>query len=399
MPASQYPHRFINQYTRIPGEVSDRLDTEFGGEYEGVRHCLGLIITNLLACGTTAYSRNSSFYTENRTRHYTYTNMMRATDLAAEKGYASNNLGFRSKGYRKGISSTLSPLGKLAEDFSPTGRLETDVELLPLLVIDNRPMYTISDIASVAKVSSVPVPLLPTTYNVTYKLNREYFNRMEIDYSKLDIKEEYLTVVGLTRVFKGGEGGRWFQKGGLSYQQLSGEDRARILLDGEEVVELDYPAMHPHILYAWAGEQCPENFYERVADLCGCKRSVAKSTVLFALNAKGYASLSSAINLDKAHETRANLARKEPKPILYEELKEAGLRPSDVVNAIGEVHSAIRKYLFSGMANRLMLEESEVLTSALLRLMGLNIPSLPVHDSLIAPKRYRGQVKQVMEDA
>ncbi len=46
-----------------------------------------------------------------------------------------------------------------------------------------------------------------------------------------------------------------------------------------------------------------------------------------------------------------------------------------------------------------MLEESEVMTEALLRLMDQSISALPVHDSLIAPKRHRGQVKQVMEDA
>ena len=70
-----------------------------------------------------------------------------------------------------------------------------------------------------------------------------------------------------------------------------------------------------------------------------------------------------------------------------------------MVNAIGEAHPAISKYLFSGMANRLMLEESEVLTGALLRLMEMGVPALPVHDSLITPKKHRGQVRQLMEDA
>ena len=37
--------------------------------------------------------------------------------------------------------------------------------------------------------------------------------------------------------------------------------------------------------------------------------------------------------------------------------------------------------------------------SGLLGLMGLGVPALPAHDSLIAPKRHREQVKQVMEDA
>lgn len=399
MVESQYPNKFINQYARVPEEISIRLDAEFGGEYEGVRHCLGLILTNMLAYGTVTYSRNSSFYTENRTRHYTYANMMRAADIVGEKGYAINARGFRSKRYERGISSILSPFRKLREEFTPIGKLEINVELLPILVIDSRPIYTIDDTGPVVKASSTPMPLAPTTYNVTFKLNREYFNRMRIGYGNLNLQEEHLEVIGLTRVFKEGGVGRWFQKGGLSYQGLPKEDRAKLLLDGEEVVELDYNAMHPHLLYAWEDQQCPDGFYDMVAKASGSTRDVAKSIVLYALNARSYASLSSAINLDKARESQANLIRMEPKPILLEELKRLVLKPIDVVDAIREAHPAIAKYLFASQANRLMLEESEVLTSALLRLMGLGIPSLPVHDSLIAPRLHRDQVKQVMEGA
>ena len=48
---------------------------------------------------------------------------------------------------------------------------------------------------------------------------------------------------------------------------------------------------------------------------------------------------------------------------------------------------------------RLMLIESNVMTSVLLSLMELGIPALPVHDSLIVPRRHKDRVKQVMEDA
>ena len=157
--------------------------------------------------------------------------------------------------------------------------------------------------------------------------------------------------------------------------------------------------MHPHILYTWEGRQCPEGFYDRIADLCGCSRFVAKSVMLFAINAPSYSSLSSAVNLDKAKETKANLGRAAPKPILYDELKRQGLEPRNVVGAISEAHSTIAKYIFSGSAIRLMLAESDIVTTALLRLMELGIPALPVHDSLIAPRQHRGRVKQVMESA
>ncbi|MBA7660542.1 hypothetical protein ES703_68544 [subsurface metagenome] len=403
MTGYEYPHRFINQYARIPRQVANRLDTEFAGEYPGVRHCLGLIATNLLTRGTIAYSRRGNFYSENRTRHYTRANMLKAVEIAERKGYAMSVTGFRSEGYSRGVSSTLTATEGLRREFEPIRRLELDVELLPLLVVDGRPAFAIGAIDTIKSkcqwLLATGALDPPTTYDATYKLNRGYFNLMRVDYRNLRLEGDYLEVVGLTRVFKEGGVGRWFQKGGLSYQGLSGEDRAELLLNGEEVVELDYPAMHPHILHAWEGEQCPKDFYERVADLCGCFRFVAKSIVLFAVNAPSYASLSSAVNLDKAKETKANLGRAEPKPILYDELKRQGLRPNDVVNAISEAHPTIAKYIFSGSAIRLMLAESDIMTSALLRLMDLGIPSLPVHDSLIAPRRHRGRVREVMEEA
>jgi hypothetical protein len=51
-----------------------------------------------------------------------------------------------------------------------------------------------------------------------------------------------------------------------------------------------------------------------------------------------------------------------------------------------------------------MLVESEILVAVLLGLMGLGIPALPIHDSLVVPKRYAsltvrgGVVRQVMEE-
>lgn len=405
MAALGYPHRFVNQYARIPEGISAGLDRRFGTEYPGVRHCLGLIVTNLLAYGTVSYSRNKNFYTRHRTEHYTMAKMLGAVVIAVNEGYAEDSVGFRSAGYRRGISSTLAPTAGLRREFRPLEKVELDVTLLPLMVIDNRQVFGAGDIAPFFSAIATgperqgPVPPRPTTYDTVFKLNREYFNRMRIDCRSLNLGRECLEVVGLTRVFRGGGVGRWFQKGGPSYQQLSGEERSRLLLDGEGVVELDYPAMHPHLLYAWEGRQCPEGFYERIAESCGCSKFIAKSVTLFALNASSHASLSSAVNLDMANETRANEGRAAPKPILYRELKKLGLRARDVTDAVEKAHPTIAKYLFGNSAGRLMLAESEIVTSALLKLMDLGIPALPVHDSLIVPKRHRNRVRRVMEDS
>lgn len=402
---SGYSCPFINQYVRIPKRISDRVNADHPQEYEGVRHCIGLIVVNLLVQGEIAYSRNSNFYTEKRTRHYTRTNMWNAVNIALDRGYAVRSLeGYKNPSFSRGLSSTVRPGPKLSGFKSPI-ELELDVGSLPLLSVDKRQVFDEDGLAriisrprSVSPESQGLLPRLPSLYADALRLNRDYWNGMEIGRRGLGPGARCMASVGLTRVFKGGGVGRWFQRGELSYQGLSGEDRAKLLLNGEEVVELDYPSMHPHILYAWEGRRCPEGFYDRIADLCGCSRFVAKSIMLFAVNAPTYASLSSAINLDKAKETKANLGRAEPKPIVYDELKRQGLRPTDVVNAIGEAHPTIANYIFSGSALRLMLAESEIITSALLKLMDLGIPALPVHDSLIAPRRHRGRVRQVMEE-
>ena len=86
--ASQYSFPFINQYVRVPGRILDRVNTEYPAENEGVRHCIGLIAANLLVHGEVAYSRNSNYYTEHHTKHYTRTNMLRAVEIAAAQGYA-----------------------------------------------------------------------------------------------------------------------------------------------------------------------------------------------------------------------------------------------------------------------------------------------------------------------
>lgn len=394
--ASQYSCPFINQYVKIPKRISDRLKADHPSEYEGVRHCIGLIAVNLLARGEVAYSRNSNFYTEHRTMHYTKTNMLRAVEIAVAQGYAvKSKAGFWNTKFERGLSSTLRP-GPRIKEFEPPCELELDIGSLPLLVVEGRQVFDSGGLASIMRrpgstspESRALVPRLGEIYGAAFRLNREYWNGMEIDRHDLGPGEWCLGSVGLTRVFKDGGVGRWFQRGGLSYQQLPKAERVKLILDGEKVMELDYHAMHPHLLYAWEGQQCPEGFYERVMALCGCTRPVAKQMALMAVNADAYSKLVSAINFGRW---------REPEPTLYDELKRLGLTPKEVIGALVKAHPILEKYVYSGLANRLMLAESDIVTSALLRLMELGIPALPVHDSVIAPLRHKEAVRQIMED-
>lgn len=385
----EYQQGFIKQYIKIPPSISARIDAEYSAEDDGVKHCLCLIITNLLVYERVAYSRRKQFYVENGTQYYTYTKMLQAVDILIDKGYVISKKGFKGIGYERGVSSSLNILPRLRQEYPPINKVELDIIALPLLLWDGKPIF---------EGSTLPIQPPTPIYGTVCKLNRNYFNRMVIDFRNIKLPEEYLSIANLTREYKNKEVGRWYQLGGYSYQSLPEEQRKVLLLNEEVVTELDYSAMHPHLLYAWEGKQCPEGFYERIVAICGCSRYIAKDVTLKAINAHDYRGLVSSISFEKGKELKANRRRLVPKPILYDELKKQNISPRQVIDAFSEVHPVIAKYLFSGLANKLMFKESNIMTSVLLKLMKKDIPALPIHDSLVFPLRHKDTVKQIMED-
>jgi hypothetical protein len=409
---TEYHWKFINQYVKIPDDISSKVDQLYSLETTAVRHCIELIVTNLLAQGIVAYSKRDDFYARHHTQYYTKTSFLCALELLVRDGYAfQSKRGSKNIKFQKGISSRISPLDKLYQDFPTQPGVELDLKSLPLLMVDKHFIYHVNDLAlikpnNIRNHSTLHSSTLLSPYGGYYvqsqKLNRRYFNKMDLDFSGLALEEDYLTCVGLTRIFKDGGCGRWFQKGGYSYQQLSEEERSRILLDGSEVAELDYSAMHPHILYAWEDKQCPDDFYERIMGLCGGSRFIVKGVVLLAINAGKYSQVTSGINFNKLEELKANRSRRdegrEEKPILYDELRKLNLEPKATIDAFTKAHPKIAKYIYSSSANKLMLEESNIMTTVLLRLMEQKVAAVPVHDSVIVPMQYRDLARDIMKD-
>ena len=403
--SSLYRVHFLNQYAKIPKDILDTLNSRYSKEYEGVRYCIGLVITNLLEFGEVAYSRNKNFYTKNHTKHYTFGNMMNALEIAIADGYAMRQqIGRQAFGVMRGQSSTLAAGPSLTE-FSLSGEMELDVTSLPLLSVDDRPVFEFEDLDFVktryseeSHESQDFIDRLDRIYEESLKLNRNYWNRITIGTRNIRRKQKCFNHVGLTRIFNNGLMGRWFQKGEMSYQQLSKEERAKLRINGERVAEIDYSAMHPHILYAWEGRQCPGDFYERIMNQCGCDKFIAKTITLIAINARSYASLVGAINKNKVDTERANRNREVAEPVLYNGLKEYNLTSKEVVKAIKIAHPAIERYIYGASANKLMLVESDIMTSVLLKLMELDIPALPVHDSVIVPNQHEGAAGHIMQD-
>jgi hypothetical protein len=282
----EYDYPFINQYIEIPDSISKKIDNLYASQKPAVRHCIKLIITNLLAHGVVAYSRRGEYYGTHHTEYYTKTYFNLAVKLLEKGNYIlPPERGGIDLKYKKGFSSRLHPSYQLDIDF-PESQFrrnfsQLDLTALPLLQVNDYLIYKISDISKrvVAK-PSIPntSTFLPNTSTTSFPfplrhffeqsltLNRDYFNNIKLDYRNLKLEHHHMEDVGLTRIIKNNGCGRWYQKGGLSYQEVAEEDRIKILLNGLEVNELDYSAMHPNILYTWENQQAPIDIYQDVID-------------------------------------------------------------------------------------------------------------------------------------
>lgn len=424
-----YDYTFINQYIKIPKAISDKVDELYKGieKRAGVRYCIGLIVTNLLVCGTVAYSQSDRYYAKKGTKEYTKRYMTVARDiLLRDKFIFKSKNGSKDIKFKTGISSRITYFEKLEETF-PAVKNEINLKKLPLISIDGNPiinkkaldkfLLNINSINNTNKQQSNNKKSNSTKYNtsplrrylaISRTLNRDYFNKITLDMSKLNLKNQYLEQIGLTQMFKKGEVGRWYQTGGYSYQQLSEMERRKIIMNGYEVNEVDYSSMHPNILYTWEKKQAPSDIYLSVVNHLRnsgyntINKDIVKGVILMSFNVKSPAGLNTAIGNDGEDERRANNTRKregrQVKPVLSDEIKKIGIEPTEIIKAFRSVHPDIGKYAYSCCGNKLMLAESGIMTAVLLELKRRGIPSAPIHDSVLFPKQYANDVKQIMLD-
>ena len=212
--------------------------------------------------------------------------MINAVKLIRADKYAIPRNGYKDSRFEFGIASRIYKTDKVDQSFPTETDPPLEFKTIPLLQIDKTRIYTKRDLDKYVTSPPTPTTLSPhsqstsapsctlshnygiyaQSFSESRTLNRKYFNKVSLDFNKIpDLRFVPLEQVCLTRIYNDDKCGRWYQKGGLSYQQLSGEERVQILLNDSEVIELDYSAMHPHLLYAWEGQQCPSDFYERIA--------------------------------------------------------------------------------------------------------------------------------------
>ena len=164
------------------------------------------------------------------------------------------------------------------------------------------------------------------------------------------------------------------------YQSLSGANRSKLNIDGEPVVEMDMHACALSITHALFGVPLPDK--TDLYDIEGVDRAIIKSWI--------------------------NLSLSNGRPLMRwpnevtETFDIAGLKYNSASH-----YAPIICHIYPFIANlgaqqigwaRLQFEESQVIVGAIQELMGMGIPSYPVHDSLIVAKSTQRVAERVLEE-
>ena len=164
-----------------------------------------------------------------------------------------------------------------------------------------------------------------------------------------------------------------FNCGGRFYshwsQFIKREMREHILINGGEVVELDYSCLHITLLYALENITPPEGDLYKLNNISSDHREIIKKSFNIAINSENHRSAVAAINLER-REIEYDTGIISPKP-------------RDILRSIEDTHPALKKYLCSGYGTYLQKQDSSLAEDIMLDLFSRGICVLSVHDSFI----------------
>ncbi len=190
-------------------------------------------------------------------------------------------------------------------------------------------------------------------------------NKWDINFSKKRLHRSFLD-----RRFD--RGGRFY---GAWYQNIPKEYRQRIMIDGLPTLELDYSALHPNLLYYYAGIDPPKSDLYELDGYSKDARKFIKSFFLKMINSPSPYVAKGSIREDAFEKKKVKI------PAELGKLEDKDLDP--LIDKLLEKHEPIRKYIFKvkDLGNILQCLDSKIAEKVLLYFAHEGIPALPLHDS------------------
>lgn len=316
-----------------------------------------------------AVSRNKSDYqkgTRYRKLFFKYDLFIGVLDDLIELGYIEQKIGFHDR--RSGIGyQTRIKLTDKALNF-----LDFDIKQ-----IERNPEVPDDETIIKKDASGHLLDYVDDRFTNEMREDVRQYNNMvstaEINTNDIELKFRFdPTNVLLHRVFNGEDwdgGGRFYGQ----WQQLPKEDRLKLKLDGESVVELDFVALHPAIAYSLQGFELAFDPYL----IEGCERKDVKKAFLCLFNCE---------------------SRKQAINTIRSEFHVKGA--ASLLHRIEEEHGLIADFFYNPPFGLMLMNiDSWICEKVLKKLMKQDILALPIHDSFIVKKSYEEELRRAMSDS
>ena len=336
-----------------------------------LRECLRIVLINLNNTdGYISYSRNDHT-PEYKSKKYSARNISKVVDFLSSNGWVENKIGFFNDNPEHCRRSRMRCLDKLKGLFNTYEVNQNDIS------IDKK-----SDLIILKDIFKKPIPYKDTDFTISAKDNLKKINEL-LSYHNITKGNGYtINRKDLHRVFNGDfeHGGRFY---GPEWQSLNGNERLSIKIDNSPVIELDFKALHPTILYAINGIQLQEDPYS----LNGCShkiRNFLKVVMLILINTgdkeKARRALQGRINIGEII-----------KPRKIEDLKA-------LIEAFIDKHSAIKNLFNSNTGLKLQRLDADICESVQMQFYQNGIPVLSVHDSFVINAVFEKKLHEIMEE-
>jgi hypothetical protein len=340
----------------------EALQKEYAVDETGASMLLSLSTAN----GKVSYSRNWNFYSRVKSgKHglYTFTNVTRAADYLASAGLVDHFKAPKQAPIpgRRGFQSTLEALPEtlafVRSVIRNSGGLTPLPPLQEIILRDERKAHK--------------------AFPRDAGLSRMCKAVQKINEGLISARIDGAPVGLMMRIFNENlsRGGRFYSAGG-GWQSMKQDMRSQIQIGGEPVVEIDYKAIHPAMLYAGVGASMPRDCY----DLAPWPRSLVKKALLVMLNARNEGQARAAILHSK-------------------EMEEIEDRPASVRKLMADIkrfHAPIASYFHSDAGAWLMRKDSDLAQMVMLSMLNKGVVILPVHDSFLVPASKADELEKVM---
>jgi hypothetical protein len=166
------------------------------------------------------------------------------------------------------------------------------------------------------------------------------------------------------------------------HQGIPKTARKTMTINGEEIAEADFAAMHISLLYIRAGLMLEGDAYDVGSDYNTGDPALTRKHVKRAVN----------ILLNAANRRQAIWAIKS-------KLEISPAQAFKLIAAIERRHARISRHFFTGVGMEMMRIESDIMTEVLRNLLAAGIPVLPVHDAALVQARHYHLVEAEMIEA